>query len=81
MTLNLFPGGFSIEGHHEGHPFDHTLKAFLRSLGPCSLPPLSRPHKISFPSAARLAIRRHGLIRRRAVAGARPARFARKQPW
>ena len=52
MTLNLFPGGFSIEGHHEGHPFDHTLKAFLRSLGAPSAPGKRR----CIPSA------RHGAL-------------------
>jgi len=30
--LHLFPGGFSIEGQNEAHPYDKTVKEFLTSL-------------------------------------------------
>ena len=31
--VSKIDGGFSIEGHNEAHPYDHTLKDVLRSLG------------------------------------------------
>ena len=30
--IHLFPGGFSIEGQNEAHPYDKTVKEFLTSL-------------------------------------------------
>ena len=32
FTLNLFPGGFSIEGQNEAHPYDRAYKDFLHCI-------------------------------------------------
>jgi len=38
FVVNLFPGGFSIEGQNEAFPYDRTYKEFLQSLDRGLLP-------------------------------------------
>lgn len=38
FAINLFPGGFSIEGQNEAHPYDRTYKDFLQSIDNGVLP-------------------------------------------
>ena len=38
FTVNLFPGGFSIEGQNEAHPYDREYKDFLHCIDTGILP-------------------------------------------
>lgn len=41
FSLNIFPGGFSVDGQKEAHPFLHSAKPFLDSLDLGLVPPES----------------------------------------
>jgi hypothetical protein len=38
FIINLFPGGFSIQGQTEAHPYDRTYKDFLQCIDNGVLP-------------------------------------------